>query len=252
MNNFQFREYRRDDLPALKSLWIRVFGDPPALVDDFFRLLPGMGSCYIAEEDNSLLAMASVITGFRLSNPGRAPKRCAYLYAVAAEENARGRGLGSAVSKGAAELGRQAGAELLCTLPAEMSLYDWYRDILSLRHVTARTRYFSDILPDRELLTASEYGARREKMLSTKPHAGLDPAAMEFQSRLCAHCGGGLFATGESIFCALEDEGVWVIPEWLGPTSVLRSLPGFREETVPYLCSDSALPEGIVWNLSFD
>ena len=160
MNNCLFREYCPDDLPSLKSLWVRVFGDPPALVDDFFRLLPRMGNCFIAEENGSLLAMASVITGFQLYHPGRALDRCAYLYAVATEEAARGRGLGAAVSRGAAELGRQAGAELLCTLPAEQHLYDWYRDILSLRHVSARTLRFAAELPERTVLTPAERSTR--------------------------------------------------------------------------------------------
>ena len=252
MNNCLFREYRQHDLPALKSLWVRVFGDPPALVDDFFRLLPGMGSCFIAAEGDRLLAMASVITGFRLTAPGQVRKGCAYLYAVAVEEAERGRGLGAAVSCGAAELGRLAGAELLCTLPAEQSLYDWYRNILSLRNIAVRTVRFSSALPERQLLTSAEYGIRREKLLIAKPHVTLEPAALEFQARLCAHCGGGLFAAGESIFCAYEDESIWVIPEWLGPDPVLYSLPGFHAEERPYLCSDIALPDGFVWNLSFD
>ncbi len=252
MTEYLLREYCPDDLPSLKTLWVRVFGDPPALVDDFFRLLPGMGSCFVAEENGCLIAMASVITGFQLRDAGRPPKRCAYLYAVAADDAARGRGIGTAVSRGAAELGRQAGADLLCTLPAEQSLYDWYRDILTLRHVAARTLRFSSALPEREPLTPSEYGIRREELLSRTPHVSLNPAALEFQGRLCGHCGGGLFAAGESVFCAYEDERIWVIPEWLGPDSALCSLPGFRAETRPYLCSDAALPDGLVWNLSFD
>ena len=75
---------------------------------------------------------------------------------------------------------------------------------------------------------------------------------MEFQGRLCERCGGGLFAAGESIFCALKDENTWVIPEWLGADPVLHSLPGFHAEERPYLCSDTAFPDGFVWNLTFD
>ena len=230
MNSVCFREYRTDDLPALKTLWVRVFGDPPELVDDFFRLLPGMGSCFVAEEGGRLHAMASVITGFQLLVPGQAQKNCAYLYAVATEEAARGRGLGAAVSRGAAQLGRKAGAEILCTLPAEHSLYDWYWDILSLRHVSSRTLFYSDALPEREPLSSAEYGSRREALLHGSPHVALNRDALEFQERLSASYGGGMFASGESVFCGYADGGAWVIPEWLGPDTALRALPGFLEK----------------------
>ena len=252
MNNIHLREYRTDDLPSLKTLWVRVFGDPPGLVDDFFRLLPGMGSCFVAEDGDSLLAMASVITGFHLLLPGEAPRRCAYLYAVATEETARSRGLGAAVSRGAAELGRKAGAEILCTLPAENSLYDWYWDILSLRHVSSRTLFHSDALPEKEPLSSAEYGSLREALLHDEPHVMLNRNALEFQGRMCASYGGGMFASGESVFCGYADGSRWVIQEWLGPDAALRALPGFLEKNCPHLSSDAALPAGCIWNLSFD
>lgn len=36
-------EYRQDDIPSLKRLWMETFGDAPELVDRFFELLPSMG-----------------------------------------------------------------------------------------------------------------------------------------------------------------------------------------------------------------
>ena len=44
-------EYRQDDIPSLKRLWMETFGDAPELVDRFFELLPSMGTGLVAEAD---------------------------------------------------------------------------------------------------------------------------------------------------------------------------------------------------------
>ena len=39
------RPYLPSDREQLVNLWSRVFGDPPELVENFYELLPYMGSC---------------------------------------------------------------------------------------------------------------------------------------------------------------------------------------------------------------
>ena len=39
MSDFDIREYRAEDIPALSRLWEKTFEDSPALIADFFRLL---------------------------------------------------------------------------------------------------------------------------------------------------------------------------------------------------------------------
>ena len=117
------REVRPDDRKALVSLWVRVFGDPPELVEAFLDLLPEMGTGVIEEENGALLGAAYLVDGFTLVAPDAAPEKCGYLYAVAVEEHARRKGIGARLSQAAAKIGRTRGAELICTLPAEHSLY---------------------------------------------------------------------------------------------------------------------------------
>ena len=133
------REVRPDDRKALVSLWVRVFGDAPELVEAFLDLLPEMGTGVTAEENGELLGTAYLLDGFTLISPDSAPKKCGYLYAVAVEEHARRKGIGARLSQAAAEIGRMRGAELICTLPAEHSLYRWYASVLSLHEVTQRS-----------------------------------------------------------------------------------------------------------------
>ena len=96
------------DTEQLRELWCRIFGDPPELVDSFLSHLPGMGCGCVAERDGRILGAAYLIHGFTLLQPNKAPLRCGYLYAVAVHPDARGLGLGAAVSRGSAELNSSA------------------------------------------------------------------------------------------------------------------------------------------------
>ena len=246
------REVRPDDREALISRWVRVFGDPPALVEAFLDLLPEMGTGVTEEENGALLGAAYLVDGFTLVAPDAAPEKCGYLYAVAVEEHARGKGIGARLSQATAKIGRTRGAKLICTLPAEPSLYHWYASVLSLHEVTHRALYSSPEIPRAESLSAEEYGRRREELLAGCCHVRLSPPALRFQEKLCLCYGGGFYAAGDGIFCACREGEGWRIPELLGPGGSLPAWDGLRAEEGPYLCSDLPFPDGCIWNLSFD
>ena len=252
MTDACIREYLAEDGPQLISLWSRVFGDPPELAAAFFRLLPELGTCCVAERDGRILGAAYMVTAFTLQHPGFTPVRCGYLYAVAVEEAARGQGLGELVSRGAAALGREAGAEILTTLPAEESLYAWYERILRLGRRSTRVRFQADALPQAERISAETYAAKRVSLLKGRAHMVLSPAALRFEQLLCEQYGGGFFSAGNTLFCAYRDEGQWLFPELLVPAGEAPAIPGLRAEELPYVCSDRPLPEGLIWNLTFD
>ncbi len=247
------REYLPSDLPQLRQIWLDVFGDPPELIDGFFCLLPQMGTCCVEAEDGIILGAAYLMHGFTLHRVPSESVRCGYLYAVAVREDFRHRGIGEAVSRGAAELGRRSGIGFLCTLPAERSLYDWYGRILGLHEQSLRRRFRCAQLPSTVgKLSPSEYGIRRETILAAVPHVALNSAAMEFQSLLCETYGGGLYGNEDMLFCAYRDGREWLIQELI-PASDSFSMPsGFQSEDSLYLCSDVSFPEGTVWNLTFD
>ncbi len=245
------REAAPQDAAQLRQLWCDVFGDPPELVDAFLSLLPGMGCGCVAERDGKILGAAYLICGFTLLRAGEAPLRCGYLYAVAVQPDARGHGIGAAVSRGAVELGRDRGAELICTLPAEESLYRWYGEILSLTHSCTRRVFSCEELPVARLIEASEYLLRREALLRGTPHAVPNASVMEFEASLCRVCGGGLYALDDTVFCAYRNQGRWVIPELL-PLSAADRIVGLTSDVLPYLCADRPLPDGLIWNLTLD
>ena len=168
------------------------------------------------------------------------------------------------LSRGAAELGRTQGAELICTLPAEESLYQWYEKILNLSCRCSRTVYEADALPVGCFrISTAEYGYYREDLLQQTPHVELNNAAMAFQAALCETYGGGLYRSKDALFCATCEDGVWRFREVLpfaGGTSLREgSSPfgsvqpqGLRSSVRPYVASEIPLPEALVWNLTFD
>ena len=246
------RESAPCDNAQLVTLWHDVFGDPHALIEGFLSLLPSMGIGCVADQSGKILGAAYLIHGFTLSCPGSESQRCGYLYAVAVAGEARGYGLGTAVSRGAAESGRQHGAELLCTLPAEESLYRWYGDILSLRFRSVRTAYTCKELPSVAPLSPEEYLRIRETLLQGLPHVIPNPAVMAFQEQLCKAYGGGLYCFDGGILCACQEGDHYAVSELL-LSSPAQAIPEiFVPRTSSYLCSDLPFPDGLIWNLTLD
>ena len=266
MSEAMIREVRAEDVGALSSLWLRVFGDSPEFVARFFELLPELGTGAAAFEGERLLGAAYLLTAQELVEAGRS-RRCGYLYAVAVEEAARGRGLGGALCRAAAALGRARGAELLCTMPAEPGLFDWYEKQLDLRCALRRERRELESRSGGApvLLPAAEYGRRREALLEGLPHMALSDAGLLLEEANCLCFGGGLYALGEGLAAAYVHEGVTEVRELLGAPPESAAALGAHLGTArvrlwrpapegePYLAfAPVGLPADTVWDLAFD
>ncbi len=271
MAEFSVREYRPADLPSLVPLWHQVFGDPEELISGFFSLLPGMGGCVVAEQGGRVVGLSNVISGMELLSPGAPPKTCGYVYAVAVDESARHQGIGAALVAASVELAGRLGASLLCTLPAEPSLYGWYEQLMGVTCALRRTRYEVPCAPALPVapLSAAEYMIRREALLASRPHLRLTGTAADFAARFYAQFGGGLYACGGALCAAYTDGGcAWIrelvapdgadassaaasLGAHLGAERALYWLPSSDGE--PYIsAAPGALPPSCVWNFSFD
>ena len=262
----EIREIRPEDRAALVALWHQVFGDPVSYVEEFFRILPEIGSGVAAVESGVPVGAAYMITALELIE-GERCRRCGYLYAVAVDPAARGHGLGGKLSQAATELGRERGAELICTLPAEPGLYPWYEKLLGVRCALYRQRRVLESRPGPapQPLGAAEYARRREALLRGRPHLRLSEAVMRLEEANCRAFGGFLCAVGDAVAAAYVVDGVTEVRELLGaPPEAAASLgaalgtkavqlwmPAASGE--PYLAFAPAdLPENTVWNLAFD
>ena len=270
MSNAVIREYRGGDIPEMSALWQAVFGDSEALADSFLELLPDMGTAAVAEKNGAIAGAAYAVTGMELVGSGRA-QPCGYIYAVAVAPEFRGSGIGRALTERSAELARAQGAEIICTLPAEESLYAWYTIILGTECVLHRRRFETEaenVIPVQSI-SAAEYGQLREALLKDRCRIRPSHTTLEFQHRFCEELGGGLYACGGGICAAYLEDGAAVIKELIAPggtdaadiaASVGAALGTKRAvyylpapDGEPYLAAvPGSIPSDCVWNITFD
>ena len=118
---------RAEDIGALSTLWQEVFGDGGELISAFFRLLwrPEYGR--VAEEGGRIVSM-----GFCLPGPEAMGLKCAYIYAMATAEDARGRGHAARIGRALMADAFESGADIVATLPADEGLCRWYETRLGM------------------------------------------------------------------------------------------------------------------------
>ena len=261
-------EYRQDDIPSLKRLWMETFGDAPELVDRFFELLPSMGTGLVAEADGELLGAAYLLDA-EVWSPEKPPVKLGYIYAVAVEPSARNCGIGAKLISACERYCWENGIEICTTLPAEESLYAWYERVGGFQ--TATRCLYETVLPSDSAaeitpLFADEYAFKRADILRDNNYVNLNYGYMLFQEALCKRYGGGLFGCKGGIACGYVDNGVLLVKE------VLNDSPEF----IPALCSKlgaksalvrrpdrygtpfiaayeaKALPRDTVWGLALD
>ena len=267
----KIRHYQKDDIPAMRALWQRVFDDEEAYLDAFFAQLPDIGGAAVAaDEKGELCGAAYALTGYELLTGSGEGPHLGYLYAVAVDESARGQGVGAALTKLAAEICREREAVIVTTLPASERLYAWYENAIGTKHVLRREKH---IVPAKKTLdimklTGTEYMLWREGLLRGQAHVHLSTPMMETQRALCEACGGGLYASTEGIFAAYREGGRLIVREVLcaqgDPAETAASAAaalGCAEAEFclaaksggeRYVASDTTLPPDTVWNLTLD
>ncbi len=269
MAEYILREYREEDASRLIKLWRDTFGDPEELISAFLCRLPAFGAGAVAELEGRAVGAAYALDGLCSGLAGRdAP--CGYIYAVAVAPEHRHRGLGAALSQKAAELARLRGAQLICTLPAEESLYPWYEKVLGISCALRRRSFKAQaapLLPCREL-EPEEYFSLRESLLDGMPHLLIGEELMDFAGLFYRRFGGGLYLCGGGVCAAYGDKELiireLIAPEGSSPGAMAASLAAFlgRDGAVYHLPSregeayisapENRLPPDFIWNLSFD
>ena len=265
------REYIQADIPAMRALWRRVFDESERFLDAFFRLLPDIGSAVVAtDEGHELLGAAYTLTGFEWQRTDGTRAQIGYLYAVAVEEDARGQGIGAALSGAAAELCRKRESQIVATLPASAPLYDWYEKTVGTRHLLFRERHAVPARKSVDImkLTGTEYMLWRENLLRGKSFVRPSYPMLETQRALCEAYGGGLYATEDGVLAAYRDGEVLIVREILcargDPANSAASAAaalGCREAVYyspcagggeRYITADTPLSPDTVWNLTLD
>ena len=228
MTDQVFREYTSSDIPALTVLWTDIFGDTAETVACFFRVLPKIGSCFVAECGGEIAGMTSVLTDQRYVY-GEACVPCAYIYAVAIDPRHRGAGIGARLSRMAEEYGRENGAQIIATMPADEGLYIMYEKTLGLKKTLRRRKIFAtaDHTTEAFSLTPASpaaYNAKREELLAALPHVSVSDESIEYLKSLCEENGGDIYVSDTCCAACYVNHKEVFFPELLCPDEERKRL----------------------------
>jgi len=221
MSDILTRNPGADDVPLLKNLWCTVFGDIG--IDAFFRLFYQAGMCLVVEHNGSLAAMGYLIPSGDIKAVtddagNEIDTKCAMIYSVGTLHEYRGLGLGTIIVNDLIKLAGNSGYDAVVLCPSEDGLFEYYNKRTELQDWFYISESVCDkppagtpsVLPIE--ISAYEYAAFREKLLTEVVHIRQDEKFFEYQLDLCNEFGGGLFRIGDS--CAVverqSDGIVWV------------------------------------------
>lgn len=220
MPDTQIRRAGPADLPALTRLWQTAFGDPPELIERFYRRFPPAKAAWVVEDGGCVVTAAHLLEG-RLHTADGNVLPCAYVYAVSTDPAHQGNGYASALMRRFA-MDADVSGRVLYTLPAEASLYKWYQAVMGTTQ-TARgeririARQQTDgTLPSVTRISAPEYAVLRAQQLQGQTYAEPSAALLDFQADLCAMCGGALVHVGCGCAVVERDGDTLIIKELLG------------------------------------
>lgn len=219
MPDMRIRRAAPADLPVLTRLWQAAFGDPPELIERFYRRFPPETAAWVVEDGGHVVTAAHLLEG-RLHTADGNVFPCAYVYAVSTDPAHQGNGYASALMRRFATDADASGC-VLYTLPAEASLYKWYQAVMGTTQ-TARgermriTRQQTDgALPSVTRISAPEYAVLRAQLLQGQTYAEPSAALLDFQTDLCSMSGGALVRVGSGCAVAEREGDALIIKELL-------------------------------------
>ncbi len=223
MNQWQLRFWREGDLPALRALWADAFGDDEAYIRAFHELFLRPGSCIVAQAEDQVVSAMYILEGPVLFPPADTAMSAAYTYALATDPAWRGRGIGTAVYRACVRsaLERQ---DVVCVLPAERSLYDFYagaagaRPVSYMREGTVQPEALRGLARGRaSSVSPGEYFLRRKSLLRGLPYTVLSGSFLTMEAYTMRRYGGGFFSVEGDIAAVEMDGDVCRVKELLAP-----------------------------------
>lgn len=210
------------DLPALRSLWMRCFGDGEDYVNLYFEHAFRPERVFVLRaEDGQPAAMA---IAFPVSLRAGSLLPGAYLYAVCTAPEARGRGCFRRLTAYAEQQLAGAGCAFVCLKPASEALARTYGRMgyepcfTNRSFPTEASKDYVNVTP----LSAADYGCRRRALL--------EGAWVDYPDETLAHQArlGTLFAADSGGLRGLGAAECWgdrlVLKEYLGDEALLGGI----------------------------
>ena len=221
-----YRPSRAADVPGLKRLWQRCFGDDIGFIDRYFEDLFRPEHLVVCADGAAPVSMVAFLPCALRAPAGAAP--CAYLYAMATDPGRQGEGLGQGLLRFAFGYGRARGWAGLTLVPADQGLFRFYakagyQTAFSYQTLT-RSGPIPNIVPSAVApVSPAEYRASREGLLAQTVHLDHSLPFLAHFDREARLSGGGLFRlalSGGATGCAAverSETGSWCAKELLAP-----------------------------------
>ncbi len=190
------RQATPDELPQIKDLWKKCFGDPSAYIDVFFRKFAAVDQVLVVEEAGEINSMAVMLPStLELSDGSEVP--VGYVYALATNPYMQGKGHARQLLAYADQYLEENGMKAMVLVPASPSLHRFFEALgmdegFSTRKVEILT---SNLTGDTEgttmeVISPSEYNEIRERLLAHTVHMTYSDHMIEFQ-QIGSHLAGG-------------------------------------------------------------
>ena len=242
----EMRASRPAEVPQLKELWRKAFGDPGEYIDLFFRTLYTPERMVVLVEDGVVMTMLALLPMTFINTDG-APAAMSYVYALATDPEARLKGYGRLLLRYADEYASHSGADCISTVPAEPSLHRFFSTVgFHECFSTRKGEYLRQRLPgpdpEDSIAPASpeDYNAVRCKLLSGIPHLACADELAAFQKSLSRLEGADIYliSAGGAVGCAAAeylDEDSVVVKELIIDPDVLPAAAAQLAGALPAL-----------------
>ena len=219
MIDFQIRQWRQEDRPALAALFQSGFGDDAGFIDSFFSLYLKPGCCLVAEADGRVVSSMYILPEQMMFPSPRNKLSAGYAYALSTLPEYRGNGIGTEVYRAVCdEILKKA--DCACVLPSDQKLYPFYEDANGAKPVS----YVREAVISKDELAgipsaqaarvqSYQYPGFRELLLSGTPHVTYGEDLYE----LMESSGFDFFVMDNGFAAAETIDGVCYIRELLDP-----------------------------------
>lgn len=212
----KFRKGQAADLPQIKELFKRCFGDSDTFVDRLYNEYCTVEQVLVVEEDGEIDSMLSVLdTVLHLPDGKELP--AGYIYGLATNPYIQGKGHARKLMEYADQVLQEQGKQCLLLVPASPSLHRYFETLgLVECFATRKVEIMSAAMEGLPALddsckiskaTPAEYAALRRELLKDTLHVGYDETLVGLQ-QFCGQLSGGdlykLEVEGETGCVAIE------------------------------------------------
>ncbi len=221
------------EIPQLKELWKKCFGDPDEYIDAFYSRFCAADQVVVAAEDGRIYSMASLLPTTLCTAKGeRVP--VTYLYALATDPNSQGKGHARELLQYADELLAGRGDKAMILVPASASLHKFFAatgmdecfvhrksEFLATSLTGQAEGVFTPVSPE-------EYNAIRESYLAGSLHMAYPDDLIRLQALCCSMTGGGLYRVEVP---GAAEVGCAAVEYWKPGTLVMKELLTYHQFT---------------------